>query len=398
MDLGNIKGGRMKTIRGWTGIFFFLTSSAFVVGFMFIVHAARTHAEQGIGDLPINDKGLYETACMACHGMDGAGAPVSRVGFDLPLPDFTDCGFAPREADTDWIGVAAEGGPARAFSDRMPAFGDALTDEQIGKILNHIRTFCGDVSYPRGELNLPRALYTGKAFPEDEAVFTSTFNTSGSTKIVNKIIYEKRVGARSQWEIVIPFGWNELPVSGMGDETDRKAGLGDVALSAKHVLFASLESGSILSLAGEILFPTGDEDKGLGNGTTVLEPYIAFGQILPSDFFLQFQGGGGISFDREKAEHEIFWRLGLGRQIYQGHFGRSWAPMIELLGSRELDSGAKTHWDIVPQVQVSLSKRQHVRLNVGVRIPMNDTDVRETQYGIYLLWDWFDGGFFEGWI
>lgn len=387
----------MKMIRGRTGIFYSLTTMAIVTVLLLIAHTHRTHAEQGIVDLPTNGKDLYETACMACHGIDGGGAPLRRVGFDLPLPDFTDCGFAPREADTDWIGVAAEGGPARAFSDHMPAFGDALTDEQIGKILNHIRTFCRDTAYPRGELNLPRALYTGKAFPEDEAVFTSTFNTGGNSKIINKIIYEKRIGARSQWEIVIPFGWNELPVSGMESDTDRKAGLGDVALSAKHVLLTNLESGSILSLGGEILFSTGDEDKGLGNGTTVFEPYITFGQILPSDFFLQFQGGGGISFDRDKAEHEIFWRLTAGRQIYQGHFGRSWAPMIELLGSKELDSGANTHWDIVPQVQVSLSKRQHVRLNVGVRFPMNDTDARETQYGIYLLWDWFDGGFFEGW-
>lgn len=387
----------MKMHRGRTGIFYSLATVTLVVSLLLILQARWTHAEQGLGDLPKNGKEFYETACMACHGMNGSGAPLSRVGFDLPLPDFTDCTFAPREANTDWIGVAAEGGPARAFSNRMPAFGDALTDEQIGKILNHVRTFCEDPAYPRGELNLPRALYTGKAFPEDEAVFTSTFNTRGNVKIVNKIIYERRIGARSQWEIVIPFGWNELPVSGMDSTTDRKSGLGDIALSAKHVLFASLESGSILSLGGEILFSTGDEDKGLGNGTTVFEPYVAFGQILPSDFFLQFHCGGGISFDRDKAEHEIFWRLAMGRQIYQGHFGRSWAPMIELLGSRELDSGANTHWDIAPQIQVSLSKRQHVRLNVGVRFPINDTDIRETQYGIYLLWDWFDGGFFEGW-
>jgi mono/diheme cytochrome c family protein len=387
----------MNMAREQTGIFFPLMKAASIAALLLTVYVHWAHAEQGIGDLPKDGRGLYESACMACHGVDGAGAPLSRVGFDLPLPDFTDCTFAPREADTDWIGVAAEGGPARAFSNRMPAFGDALTDKQIGEILNHIRNFCDNPSYPRGDLNLPRALYTGKAFPEDEAVFTSTFNTQGNVKIVNKIIYERRVGSRSQWEIVVPFGWNELPVFEEEDNMDWESGLGDVALSAKHVLFASPESGSILSLGGEILFPTGDEDKGLGNGTTVFEPYVAFGQILPSDFFLQFQGGGGISFDRDKAEHEVFWRLAAGRQIYQGHFGRSWAPMIELLGSKELDSHANTHWDIVPQFQVSLSKRQHVRLNVGVRIPVNDTDVRETQYGVYLLWDWFDGGFFEGW-
>jgi len=369
----------------------------FVAVILLTIHVHGTPAEQGIKDLPKEGKELYETACIACHGADGAGAPLSRVGFDLPLPDFTDCVFAPREADTDWIGVAAEGGPARAFSTRMPAFGDALTDEQIGEILKHIRTFCSDTRYPRGELNLPKALYTGKAFPEDETGFTSTFNTQGNAKIVNKLIYERRIGARSQWEIVIPFGWNELPVPETEGGTDWKAGLGDVALSAKHVFFASLESGSILSLGGEILFPSGDEDKGLGNGTTVFEPYITFGQILPSDFFLQFHGGGGISFDSDKAEHELFWRLAAGRQIYQGHFGRSWAPMVELLGAKELGSNGGTSWDIVPQFQVTLSRRQHVRLNLGARIPLNDADVRETQFALYLLWDWFDGSFFEGW-
>ena len=162
-------------------------------------------------------------------------------------------------------------------------------------------------------------------------------------------------------------------------------------------MLANLDSGSIFSLAGEFVFPTGDEDTGLGNGTTVFEPYVAFGQILPADFFLQFQGGGVVSFDRDKAEHAVFWRFVLGRIFYAGHFGRRWTPMVELLGSRDLTSGVDTNWDIAPQLQVTLSRRQHLRFNVGARIPLNDTDVRNTQVGVYLLWDWFDGGLFEGW-
>ena len=68
------------------------------------------------GPLPQNGSELYGTACMACHGSDGAGAGRDRVGFDLPLPDFTDCSFATREANADWTAVVAEGGPARGFS------------------------------------------------------------------------------------------------------------------------------------------------------------------------------------------------------------------------------------------------------------------------------------------
>jgi len=51
----------------------------------------------------------------------------------------------------------------------------------------------------------------------------------------------------------------------------------------------------------------------------------------------------------------------------------------------------------VPQLQVTLSTRQHVRLGVGAKIPLNNTATRETTYLAYVLWDWFDGGFIDGW-
>ena len=44
---------------------------------------------------------LYLSACAACHGADGRGLPVTALGFDTPVPDFTDCSFATPEADPD---------------------------------------------------------------------------------------------------------------------------------------------------------------------------------------------------------------------------------------------------------------------------------------------------------
>jgi hypothetical protein len=44
-----------------------------------------------------------------------------------------------------------------------------------------------------------------------------------------------------------------------------------------------------------------------------------------------------------------------------------------------------------------LNKRQHIRLNVGVRTPLNNRPDRPTQLGFYVLWDFFDGGLREGW-
>ena len=78
-------------------------------------------------------------------------------------------------------------------------------------------------------------------------------------------------------------------------------------------------------------------------------------------------------------------------------FGRAWSPMVEVLGARELVSGERTQWDVVPQMQVSLSRRQHILVSLGVRVPVNDRSDRHHQVVGYLVWDWFDGGFLQGW-
>ena len=56
-----------------------------------------------------------------------------------------------------------------------------------------------------------------------------------------------------------------------------------------HVLTHSLERGNILSAGAEVVFPSGDEDDGLGKGTTVFEPYLAAAQIFAEDGFLHVQ-------------------------------------------------------------------------------------------------------------
>jgi hypothetical protein len=71
--------------------------------------------------------------------------------------------------------------------------------------------------------------------------------------------------------------------------------------------------------------------------------------------------------------------------------------MVEVLGTSELEKGATPHFDVVPQLQVSLNTRQHVLLNLATRIPLEGGDERPVEVWVYLLWDWFDGGFFEGW-
>lgn len=337
---------------------------------------------------------IYQAACAACHGDGGQGAPVEQVGFEVPLPDFTDCRFASREPSADWVAVTHEGGTVRKFSRLMPKFGEALTVAEIRKSIDHIRGFCEDEDWPRGEFNLPRALVTTKAFPEDEAVITTEVALEGRGTFVNELLYEKRFGARNQFEVALPIGARE---QGPANGGDWKSGVGDLVVGLKRVVYDDLDTGAIVSVLGELSLPTGDGNEGFGNDTTVFETGVAYGQLLPGDYFLQAQAGVGFPFDPDKAEEEAFLRGVVGRSFTSGRWGRVWSPMVEILGARELRSGADSEWDVAPQMQVTLSTRQHVMLNVGLRVPVSNTGSRDTRLMAYLLWDWFDGGFLEGW-
>ena len=342
---------------------------------------------------------LYASACSSCHGARGTGMPQHQVGFDLPLPDFTDCSFASREPDSDWIAVTHDGGPARGFSTLMPAFGGALGLGELEAVMGYVRGFCGNPDWPAGELNLPKSLVTEKAYPEDEAVYTAAVDLEGERAVSNKIVYEKRFGARNQVEIAIPFGWRESGESGGAAASSGGwlGGIGDVAVGVKRAVYHNAGTGTIFSLTGEIVLPTGDREKGLGKGTAVFEPFATFGQALPSEFFLQSQAGFELPADPDRAGREGFWRVSLGRTFTSGMFGRSWSPIGELLGAKELGEDGPVEWDAVPQMQVSLNRRQHILLSAGVRLPVTDAGTRDAQLLFYLLWDWFDGGFFSGW-
>jgi len=341
---------------------------------------------------PPEPRAVYAAACAACHGDDGRGRTASQIGFDVPLPDFSDCDFAAREPDADWAAIAHRGGPVRGFDRMMPAFGEALGPDEIAAAIAHLRTLCTDARWPRGELNLPRALFTEKAYPEDEAVITTTLVTEGPDSITHEFLWEQRFGALNQIELKLPITRADL-----GAPSGWKSGTGDLGLGVKHTLRHSLERGSILTIGGELVLPTGDETKGFGKGTSVLESFILYGKILPNDSFLQLQGIA--EFPNDSAfEDELVVRAAYGRTwTADAPFGRTWTPIVEVLGARGLRGGAETTWDLVPQLQLSLNTRQHVQAGIGIRLPVTDRSSRPNELVFYLLWDWFDGGVLEGW-
>jgi cytochrome c553 len=370
-------------------------SQLLVAGIALIASASVTHAQSGSLDPAIPAPQLYVAACANCHGTDGRGAAKSQVGFDEALPDFTDCSFSSRETAQDWFAVVHEGGPVRAFSHRMPAFGAALSDDQIARVVAYVRSICDDRSWPRGELNLPRAMATEKAFPEDETVFTMNAVTQrGARTVDGALIYEKRFGARNQVELVLPFGLREKTSEGSSAWSGAK--LGDIAVAFKRTLYHNGGRGRILSAGAELILPTGDTASGVGGGVTILEPFVLAAQALPANSFLQLHAGFESPVGRQTVQRAALLRIAAGTTVASG-FGRSWSPIVELVGDRELATGAIAEWDWIPQMQVSLSRRQHILVSVGMRLPLTERASRPRELVAYILWDWFDGGFFSGW-
>ena len=341
---------------------------------------------------------IYRAACVSCHGPTGTGMPKTTVGFDAPatFPDFTQCDQTTPEENTAWKSIIRDGGPSRGFSQIMPSFGGALTPAQIDAVVEYLRSFCADTTWPRGELNLPRALVTEKAFPEDETVLTSAFNAQGGPGIDSELAYEHRLGKLTQLEVAIPFGFVQRDRGGM------TGGIGDIAVGLKQVLHSHLAAdnsrGAIFSVQGEVSLPTGDEAKGLGTGETTFTVFGAYDVLFPGNVFLQAQGGVDLPRHTQTVPRTSFLRAAFGKSVSERDgLGRTWSPMFELAGQRDLERGARTQWDVIPELQVTLSARQHVRADLGYLIPVSDTAGRPRQIMLYVLWDWFDGGLFEGW-
>ena len=380
--------------RKTSGLVAIATASLFGLILLLTTASARAAASD---HLRTGDE-IYRAACAGCHGGDGMGTDRTLIGFEPPdtFPDFTRCDQTTPEEDIAWTSIIRNGGPSRGFAQIMPAFGDALSAAQIKAVVARLRSFCSEEGWPRGELNLPRALATEKAFPESETALTSAFNTQGAAGVDSELAYEYRLGKRDQLELAVPFSFIRK------DSGGQTGGIGDLALGLKHVAWYALDAegrrGAILSFQGEIALPTGDESRGFGTGETVFTAFAAYDALFPGNAFLQVQGGVDIPRHTQDVPRTAFLRTAFGKSVSeQKGYGRTWSPMIELTGERDLKDGARTQWDVIPELQVTLSQRQHIRADLGIRLPVSHKDNRPRQVMLYFLWDWADGGFLEGW-
>ena len=74
---------------------------------------------------------IYKARCAMCHGNEGmADTPAGKV---FKAASFSDPAIV-KIADADRLAIVKKG------KDKMPAFGDKLTDDQIKSVLDYIRT------------------------------------------------------------------------------------------------------------------------------------------------------------------------------------------------------------------------------------------------------------------
>jgi hypothetical protein len=171
-----------------------------------------------------------------------------------------------------------------------------------------------------------------------------------------------------------------------------------MTIGLKREIYSSLPKGSIFSLQGSLIVPTGRTKYDFGTGTTSFEVFGAFDQLVGKSTFVQTQLGGELPVNSAKAPQALFWNTAVGQMFAPDRgFGRLWTPMVELTLNRDFETGARNNWDVIPEMQVTISRRQHVRGNLGVRVPVSNTAGRPVQIMFYLLWDWADGKLTEGW-
>ena len=98
----------------------------------------RGHRYRG-GTGPSDVRACMPEACAACHGADGRGAAPVRTGLAVPLPDFTDCGYADAvDPDADGSPIAHErrSGPRALIADAGVRRGAGGRE---WRLLDHVR-------------------------------------------------------------------------------------------------------------------------------------------------------------------------------------------------------------------------------------------------------------------
>jgi len=99
----------------------------------------------GAQSVPRDGAKLYAEACASCHGANLEGQPdwmVRKPDGKLPAPPHDETGHTWHHSDRQLLTIVRDGLEAIApgYGTDMPAFGERLTDAEIGAILDFIKS------------------------------------------------------------------------------------------------------------------------------------------------------------------------------------------------------------------------------------------------------------------
>lgn len=361
-------------------------SRQFIAAILALGVCAGAFGQSRVSDPLERGMQVYSANCAVCHGAEGRPDADSAVvkGLGVMPANFSDALFNSREPASTWKVVITLGGPAMGFSDMMPAFGETLSEQDIDAVLAYIKTLGGEHDYPDGKLNLFLPVRTKKAFPEDEWVWKQRFTgQDGDDAWKNTLEYEFRVGRRGQ-------GILELTHESEGDQSD----FGHFEPGFKYVLRHNRSAGYILTGAAQVGVPLNSE------ANWEFLPYLAFGTLLSDEW--TFQGSARLKLDLEDSDASSMELAGIVHWVHTD-MGRAVFPALELVAEvpfeRGIGAGRKeaVQMEIVPQVRIGLNKRGNIALNAAMEWPLNDSERYDRRVYIYFIWDFADGGLFEGW-
>jgi mono/diheme cytochrome c family protein len=316
---------------------------------------------------PDSGAALFQAWCKSCHGADGRGTPAAGTRLEVPPADLQDCKASTAEPEERWVGIVSQGGAAFGLSLDMPAFGEAATPAQIRAVVRYARSLCGELGWPPGELNFPRAFLVEKAYPEDEWILSDAGRAQN-------LIYERRVGKRLQLEGVARTVF---------DSVDRP--FDGVTLGAKYNLWHSLPRRALASLGLEATPPLGRQQR------WEVEPFVAFGTAPGAGFVVQ--GEITSTWEETQGITAFSYRLGVGREMERTRL----VPMVEAGWTVPVDGGGQRALSFYPQVWVRLSRLGHVAASLGAELPAVGPEPRHPRLIAFVLWDFGDAPLLRGW-